>query len=53
MEPIYFTMTKIWGDYGYMISDAGVENMVALALLPDFVEVGDRLKMENFEYTLC
>lgn len=53
MEPIYFTVTKISGDYCHMISDQGVENMVALALLPDLVEEGVRLCMENFEYTIC
>ena len=52
MEPVYYTIKNINGDYAYMISDAGVENQVAMFLLPDGVNVGSRLLFENFEWTL-
>ena len=52
MEPVYYTVNRINGDYAYMISDAGVENQVAMFLLPDGVTVGSRLLFENFEWTL-
>ena len=52
MEPIYYTIKNINGDYAYMISDAGVENQVAMFLLPDGANVGSRLLFENFEWTL-
>ena len=52
MEPIYYTVKNINGDYAYMISDSGVENQVAMFLLPDGVAVGSRLLFECFEWTL-
>ena len=52
MDPIYYTINKINGDYAYMTSDAGVENQVAMFLLPDGVNVGSRLLFECFEWTL-
>lgn len=35
-----------------MISDAGVENQVAMFLLPEGVDAGSRLVRENFEWSL-
>ena len=52
MQPIYYTIKTINGDYAYMLSDEGVENQVAMFLLPDGVDVGSRLLFENFEWTL-
>ena len=52
MDPVYYTVNNINGDYAYMISDKGVENQVAMFLLPDGVNVGSRLLFENFEWTL-
>jgi len=52
MEPVYYTVTSINGDYAYMISDSGDPNQVAMFLLPDGVDVGSRLLFENFEWTL-
>ena len=52
MEPVYYTVTSINGDYAYMISDGGDANQVAIFLLPDGVDVGSRLLFENFEWTL-
>ena len=52
MDPICYTVNTINGDYAYMTSDEGVENQVAMFLLPDGVAVGSRLLFENFEWKL-
>ena len=52
MEPGYYTVDSIDGDYAHMISDSGVENQVAMFLLPDGTDVGSRLVRENFEWSL-
>ncbi len=45
------TVTDIRGDYATVRYDgSGVESEVAIALLPDFIDVGDRLKFENYEF---
>ncbi len=53
MEPTWYTVNTINGDYAYMTSDSGVENQVAMFLLPDGTDVGSRLLFENFEWTLA
>ena len=46
------TIIDIRGDYAYVKYDAtGVVSEVAIALLPFGVEVGDRLKFEDLEFT--
>ena len=46
------TVIDIRGDYAVVMYDAtGVESEVAIALLPFGVDVGDRLKFEDFEFT--
>ena len=52
MEPVYYTVDSIDGDYAYLISDGGVENQVAMFLLPEGTDVDSRLKWENFEWEL-
>ena len=52
MEPVYYTVDSIDGDYAHMISDSGVENQVAMFLLPEGTDVGSRLVRENFEWSL-
>ena len=52
MEPTYYTVTTINGDYAYMVSDSGIENQVAMFLLPAGTDTGSRLLFENFEWTL-
>ena len=52
MEPMYYTVQAINGDYAYMVSDSGVANQVAMFLLPDGTDVGSRLLFENFEWSL-
>ena len=46
------TVTDIRGDYAYVKYDStGVISEVALALLPMDIDIGDRLKFEDFEFT--
>ena len=52
MEPVYYTVDSINGDYAYMTSDDGVENQVAMFLLQEGTDIGSRLLWENFEWTL-
>ena len=45
------TVTDIRGDYVYVkYDDTGVISEVAIALLPLGVDVGDRLKFEDFAF---
>ena len=52
MEPVYYTVNTINGDYAYMTSDGGVENQVAMFLLPEGTTVGSRLVREILEWSL-
>ncbi len=52
MEPVYYTVVSIDGDYANMISDSGVENQVAMFLLPEGTTVGSRLVREILEWKL-
>ena len=46
------TVVDIRGDYAFVRYDeSGVVSEVAIALLPFGVDVGDRLKFEDFEFT--
>ena len=46
------TVTDIRGDYAYVkYEDTGVVSEVAMALLPFGIDVGTRLKFEDFEFT--
>ncbi|MGM9550615.1 MAG: hypothetical protein ACI3V5_12350 [Faecousia sp.] len=47
-----YTVIDIRGDYAYVKYDTtGVVSEVAIALLPFGIDVGDRLKFENYEFT--
>lgn len=46
------TVIDIRGDYAYVQYDqTGVISEVAIALLPWGIDVGDRLKFEDYEFT--
>lgn len=46
------TVIDIRGDYAYVrYEQTGVVSEVAIALLPFGVDVGDKLKFEDFEFT--
>ena len=51
MGPVRYIVRQIAGDYAILISEEGVENQVAMALLPPDIEEGDRLVWENLAYT--
>lgn len=47
------TVVDIRGDYALVrYDDTGVISEVALALLPAGVDTGDRLRFENYEFSL-
>ena len=53
MEPKYYTVSKIEGEYAYLApADGGEELFIAMALLPLGVDVGAELKYENFEFEI-
>ena len=46
------TIIDIRGDYAYVrYEDSGIVSEVAIALLPFGVDVGDKLRFENYEFT--
>ena len=46
------TVIDIRGDYAFVKYDeSGVVSEVAIALLPFGIDIGDRLKFEDFEFT--
>lgn len=51
MEPKYYTLTKIEGEYAYLADEGGEELFIALALLPTGADIGTKLKYENFEFS--
>lgn len=56
MGPYYYVVESINGDYAYLrrtdIEDNGEPFMIAVALLPDGIDIGTRLLWENLEYTV-
>ena len=46
------TVVDIRGDYAFVkYEQTGVVSEVAIALLPFGIDIGDRLKFEDFEFT--
>lgn len=52
MEPTYYTLQNINGDYAYLLSDDGVDIQVAMFLLPEGADIGSRLLYQDFTWTL-
>ncbi len=55
MGPFFYRVERINGDYAYLVRtdiDDSEEMIVALALLPDEIDVGTELKWEDFSYTV-
>mgnify|MGYP003307032809 FL=1 len=47
------TVIDIRGDYAYIkYDDSGVVSEVAIALLPYGIDIGDRLKFADYEFSL-
>ena len=56
MSPYEYVVESIQGEYAYLrrtdIYDSGEPMMIAMALLPEGVDVGTRLRWENLVYTI-
>ena len=52
MEPVLYHVIKINGDYAIMKTEDGIENTVAMALLPMEIAEGDTVLWENFTYSI-
>ena len=51
-ETVIYNVIALDGDYAVMVSEAGVENRVARALLPPETDVGCTVKWENLSYEI-
>ncbi len=45
-------VTSISGDYANLVDESGEELFIAMALLPDGVDIGSCLSYENGEFSL-
>lgn len=52
MDPIFYTVTAINGDYADLAGDGGQSHSITMFLLPEGTTVGSRLKLENFQWDL-
>ena len=52
VEPIFYTVQAINGDYAQLISDEGQPHFITMFLLPEGTTVGSRLKLELFQWEL-
>lgn len=52
MDPIFYTVRSINGDYAELVADSGQEHSVTMFLLPEGTGLGSRLKLENFQWEL-
>ena len=51
-NPVLYSVTRINGDYAIMVTEDGVENTVAMALLPIEIAEGDKVLYEMLSYTI-
>ena len=52
MDPIYYTVLAINGDYADLVTDDGQSHSITMFLLPEGTTVGSRLKLEHFQWEL-
>ncbi len=52
MPPVFYTLRAINGDYADLLSDSGQPYSITMFLLPEGVTVGDRLKLEDFQWEI-
>ena len=52
MEPAFYTVLSINGDYAELVSDGGQPYSLTMFLLPEGTTVGSRLKLEDFQWEL-
>lgn len=56
MGPYDYILVRMEGEYCFLRRtdiESADEMMIALALLPEGVDIGSKLHFENFEYSLC
>ena len=53
MQPIFYRVEAINGDYATLRSDGGAEHGITMFLLPEGTGLGSRLMLENFVWTLA
>lgn len=51
MDRIVYTVREIAGDYAVLVTADGVENRMAMALLPPETEEGGKIIFEDFSYS--
>ena len=52
MEEKTYVVSRIEGEYAYLTDEHGEEMFIAMALLPLGVDVGVRIKCENFNFEI-
>jgi len=52
MDPIFYTVQAINGDYADLLTDNGQPHSITMFLLPEGTSVGTRLKLENFMWEI-
>ena len=53
MEPKEYVVSRIEGEYAYLKDEgSGDEVFIAMALLPEGVDIGTKLHYEMFAYTI-
>lgn len=55
MGPYYYVVESLSGDYTYLKRtdiDGADLFMIAIALLPEGIDIGTKLKWENLEYSI-
>ena len=52
MDPIFYTVQAINGDYADLLTDDGQPHSITMFLLPEGTSVGTRLQLENFMWEI-
>ena len=52
MDPIYYTVQSINGDYANLVTDDGQPHSITMFLLPEGTTIGSRLKLKCFIWEL-
>lgn len=52
MEEKHYTVSRIEGEYAYLSDENGNEVFIAMALLPQGVDIGTKLKYEMLSYEI-
>jgi hypothetical protein len=52
MDPIFYTVQSINGDYADLLTDDGQPHSITMFLLPEGTTVDSRLKLEAFVWEL-